>query len=138
MSCFMVADDTINGIVAGVRKRLDSFNFSPTAFPTIFSLAKGLPEEFGRALLDLNASAFGERYGDRHSDAKECKDKYAFQPTVPPSKIELYKAVKCWLYQCTEGEVDKTALYLEMKWFAAWIAEGIVAELPEYESAPWG
>jgi hypothetical protein len=54
--------------------------------------------------------------------------------------IQAFKALQCWLYQCTEGEIpelSKLYTFFKKVVISEW-AELLVMRTPEYEQAEWG
>jgi hypothetical protein len=51
----------------------------------------------------------------------------------------VLKSLRCWLYQCSEGQVVKEPLY---RFFndvvEPYLMSKIICALPEYEQAHWG
>jgi hypothetical protein len=83
---------------------------------------------------ELNQLALGYRYGDEKQEVI-----YKFVP-VSCTPIEAYKALRCWLYQCCEGDIpSESKLY---KFFedvvGKRLAEAIIMRTPEYDKAEWG
>jgi hypothetical protein len=94
-------------------------------------------EALGNAMFQLNIAAVNARYGDggaRHFRKLE----YQYQPEYA-TKIQVYKSLRCWLYQCTEGDVFKRPLYQAFdSLIADYLMRQIIADLPEYQNAVWG
>ena len=91
---------------------------------------------FGRVLLALNHKATSYRYPDKEID-DALPITYTFTPYTC-SLVEGYKAARCWLYQCDEGDFDKHPTFVKMGTVLAGWAEEIVEGLTDYEAAPWG
>ena len=92
--------------------------------------------ELAHKMFDLNVFAVNSRYGK--GDAKKFRlldFKYQF---VPASLIEVIKALKAWLYQCTEGNVPDLALFKAMEEVLCLLCIEFVEQTEEYEVAPWG
>jgi hypothetical protein len=56
------------------------------------------------------------------------------------SECQMFKSLKCWLYQCAKGEIpEKSVLYRVFSHeICLYLALRIVQEMPEYEKAEWG
>jgi hypothetical protein len=54
-----------------------------------------------------------------------------------PTPVQAFKSIRCWLYQCNEGNCDQHPLFQAFQRIAAAIAEGIVQDMPMYEMAAW-
>jgi hypothetical protein len=57
---------------------------------------------------------------------------------LAPRRLAAMKLLRCWLYQCSEGEVPETALFKAFAELSNTLAQVVVSELAEYEAAPWG
>ena len=86
-----------------------------------------------RALNLLNADALNARYGDPiESNLYDMPDVF---PSV--SRIQFYKILQSFLYQCAEGKVPETALYRTLESVKHLLASEIVCSLDEYNKARW-
>ena len=67
-----------------------------------------------------------------------CNHTYSYKP-AHGTEIQVLKSLRCWLYQCTEGQVVKEPLY---RFFndvvEQYLMSTIICALPEYEQAAWG
>lgn len=92
--------------------------------------------QIGRELFALNEAAFGARYpGD---DSASYSATYQFVRGLPPARVAAYKALRCFLYQCSEGNVPESPLFKEVDDVAAILAARIIQSLPEYNASAWG
>ena len=143
MSCFIVTDETIDKILRGLeRASCQKYDYppAPRALRDMGEYGALMSDEltaFGRELLALNVRAFNARYEGRHQE--DIPDEpYTFTPGMPPTPIVLYKALQCFLYQCSEGDVPQDAIYQELSEWRETIADHIVTRSKEYEAAVWG
>ncbi len=96
-----------------------------------------VPEHVTRLAADLhamNVDAVCQRYvGDR-------PESYHFQlaRVAWPGHLPALKALRCFLYQCAEGDVPNRPLYKTLDEISNIIAWGIISTLPEYKAAAWG
>lgn len=144
MSSFIVEDRTINGIVAAIvsYKARPTHN-TPLVSEPLANLTEDAPA-FGLALRRLNEAAVGDRYGT--DDIVETTIRildiagsdYSYQWVGVPTKVALYKSIRCFLYQCMEGDIPEHPLYKLIEEFAGSVAYSIVSGLPEFETAQWG
>lgn len=88
--------------------------------------------KLAKDMLAMNVEAVAARYGSADSE------KFGAFSEVHCSKIQAYKSLQCFLYQCTEGDVDEKPLYKALKEVENSLAASIVNELPEYDKAVWG
>lgn len=145
MSAFIVPNETINKIVAGVLAHANDTNLEykrayllSSGFPSgLLGIVKAKPEgdaryRLGAALLWMNCEAVNYRY----PNANEWYD-FRYQETDAPSLVQLYKHLRCLLYQCSEGYVPDTDLYKELNAYADRLAVAITETLPAYNAAKW-
>jgi hypothetical protein len=123
MSAFIVSGDTMNRVLAAIRKRGYWSGQSVQADQHLQRIAADL--------FAMNARAMAARYG--------CQDEpphHEYRPAFP-TDIEMYKALRCLIHQCSEGNVPDEPLYRELEAVASCLAAEIIARLPAYQRAPW-
>lgn len=87
------------------------------------------------ALNCLNSLALKVRYNEEPGKGyKFCEIKYSNAST---SKIQCLKSINCLIYQCSEGDVVKTALYKKLVEVKNDLMDDIISDLPEYDAAVW-
>ena len=92
-----------------------------------------IPEKLARDMRALNESAVMDRYGE-----KDTVPAFKYVQSNPTSPIQTLKSLRCWLYQCREGDVPESKLYkFFTEDFEKYLLERIVSDLPEYEKAEW-
>lgn len=122
MSAFVVEFATIHAVVAAL---------SPLA-----TSQEGT--DLGRRLLRLNERAVNDRYG---ANDPSFADAYTYDRAagLMATNVARYKAVSCFLYQCTEGSyAPSRKLYHDIKRAKERIADEIIRAMPAYEAAYWG
>lgn len=145
MSAYIVDDVTINRIVAGLKYARDYGGWNnPFPKPDNEHLLFVDPKEYGATLRAMNAEAVYQRYPDCKPDELPgpCDDNdknpaYKFIPILPPSPVQLFKSLQCFLYQCTEGDTDKCNLYKALHEYAREIAYHTMINSKAYEAAQW-
>jgi hypothetical protein len=153
MSAYVVDPKVINAIVSAIESAIRQEGRYPTRFPdlrylksqTIRDAVQADPAEFGRTLYAMNVNAVEQRYpGDKeipgtYSDGEKL-DAYTYKriPSDMINKYQAYKSLGCYLYQCTEGDVDQLTLYKDLCELKAAMAEHFVENSDEYEKAAWG
>jgi hypothetical protein len=140
MSAFMVEDRTINYVVNWLRRNVEQFSFIPHRLKELGfdTSVPGWAEKLGQAMFQLNVEAVEARYGTGEA-AKFRKLDYRFEHTEAVSLLQVLKSLRCWLYQCTEGDVPETALYgLFDTEIRLYLMDKIITALPEYQEAEWG
>jgi len=137
MSSFVVEDKTIAKVLCYVWQQTQSGGRPRRAGRALVEAGHALTPPalriLGQQMLTLNRRATDTRYSEDNP-----VDRFEFRPTfVKP--VAAYKALRCWLYQCAEGEVVDHPLYrLFSDRVAPAIAQDIVEDSPEYDAAPWG
>jgi len=140
MRAFVVEDRVINAIVnylridsngAFRRKTLkeSGYDLEDKSFSGCIKLAQ--------AMHDLNDNAVNERYSDKPADEFH-PEPFIFQKFSGIERIPALKALSCWLYQCSEGDVPNDPLFKLMEKIHGEWAYLIVSDLPAYKNAAWG
>jgi len=134
MSSFIVADSSINSIASFLYRDLDADHIKRK----LATLNIALQDELGEEMYRLNLAAVDVRYGDYSAGAMGACSKvdYTFAP-VCAGKVPVIKALACWLYQCSEGQVPETELYKIMRQYQGELAMSIIRESPEWAAAEW-
>ncbi len=137
MSAYIVEDATINAVVSFLamdRKGDWMRRQIQTETGCDLATTEG-KEELGKAMFALNCNAVEQRYGE--GQAKDFRDlDYTFSLNINVNKFAAYKSLKCWLYQCSEGDVPESSLlYAAMNRVKGEMADDIVSSLAQYESA---
>ena len=137
MSAYVVGDETINRILSGLLDK--AFNGYPNGpKPTgLLAIENGQEARaLGGMMYQVNVDSVLYRYDD---DQSMIPDKpWSYQPSAPPTDAQLFKSIKCWLYQSCESEDTRNdPLYTALEEYASELAEHIVTRMPEYENAEW-
>lgn len=146
MSAFVCTSKHIGTMVNGIKALLEKHGHNSGGretqigetvyearlpqYPRLMAPEKLLRED----LLAMNVNAVAARYG--------VKNNVPFNHNVTCTHVMpdvfLYKLLRCFLYQCSEGTIDQLQLYQELERFGQFIADDIVSALPEYGNSPWG
>lgn len=94
-------------------------------------------EDVARALYNMNRRAIVCRYGDPKRMGVQ-KFKFDMAYVEPWTKIRLYKNIRCFLYQCSEGDVPKSALFGIIERIGYEVSGWVIGEMKEYDASPWG
>lgn len=134
MSAYIVDDATINRVV-GFLAKTDSRREIARDLDCDLATREGRAK-LAEAMFALNIQAIEARYGEgQATDFRALDFAYRAERT---SAIQAYKSLRCWLYQCSEGEISETSLlYAVMERASDGLAHEIVAELPAYQDAAW-
>lgn len=139
MSAYIVDDETINKIVSYLYAKANGPD--STAYPGLDKMGYNLLnpvdlERLAHLMFSLNVDAIQARYGEAEGEGFPLPDfKYVF---TPATQIEVIKALECWKYQCTEGNIPKSELYKAMVQTHYLLCADYIHRLGEYEDAPWG
>jgi hypothetical protein len=139
MSAFVVEDRTINQVVTWLQQQRPDSAYH-RKIKEAFSLDPLDHEDWdqvARAMFELSCRAVRQRYRDA-DEAGMIPE--SFTPKCEPATaIQAYKSLRCWLYQCAEGDVPEASiLYSIMGEVADRMANDIACSLPDYEKASWG
>lgn len=146
MSAYIVDDITINRIV---RKIFDDFFSDSRLFKDFLSnVFLESPEKLGTSMYKMNLEAVMLRYSDCADnldmvpgpiDENGHHKPYKYSYTgCQSNKIQVFKSIDCYLYQCDEGNVSNNELYKFLSWYRSHLANLIVRSLVLYEKAEWG
>ena len=140
MSAFMVEDKTINRVTSTLYHDREAAWTQKQLFETC-----GIPTDGGRdrcaaqlgqLMFALNIRGVNARYGsDQAKEFRPLDYAYHYEMTT---RMQALKSLRCWLYQCTEGDTDQQELYKIMDNYSHSLALSIINELPEYDQADWG
>ena len=98
-------------------------------------------ERLADAMLAMNLDAFQQRYGMKtllkDLDSIDL-DTRTWKPLEAFSEVQFFKSLQCFLYQCTEGDVDEKPLYKPLSAIQNLLAPFINTDSPQYDAAEWG
>lgn len=138
MSAFVVQDEIINRIISCIKMGRNMEYIRKELKDAGYDLENGDCSKLGDDMFKLNCQAVDERYGEGEAKGfRELNYKYMFN-MYASNKTYAYKALGCWLYQCSEGNVPESTLYKLMESIQNRIACHIVDYSKEYEQANWG
>jgi hypothetical protein len=143
MSAFIVADKTINNVVNWLDRALGETYGTITIRQKLLeqgfdASAADWAERLGYAMLQLNIIAVDARYGSGEAKRFRPLD-YHYEVPEPVPLVQILKSMQCWLYQCNEGDVPETALYMLFdNDVQLYLMTEIIDALPEYQNAYWG
>src|SRR6185295_5214131 len=91
----------------------------------------------GQRLMMLNRLALEARYPERYPEMKTTDPEiraYRHSPQAPNPFLFLV-ALECLRYQCSEGDVPKTTLFVEIERAVNHWRGVILSAIPEYKAA---
>jgi hypothetical protein len=135
MSAYIVEDTTINKVVTWLVYELiknpylrrDAGKFK------VDMEGNGWEQRLAQAMHDLNVEAVNQRYHEENPF-----DKFVYRPEPYGSRIAVFKSLRCWKYECTEGTVPEMNLFKYFGVVEKHLAVDIVTDLPAYAQATWG
>jgi len=147
MSAFVVQDKTINRVIHAlatdyngyfgyVSRKIGGAVKVPIGYNHIHLIDDEWEQKLGQAMFALNCDAVNQRYGPDQAQEFRPLD-YKWQ-SEPCTLMQSYKALQCWHYQCSEGNVpDTSELYKAMEDLCNVMAHHLVSAMPAYETAGW-
>jgi hypothetical protein len=137
MSAFIVEDKTINKIVSKIYLDRDGDwlkrKFKDAGYDLDISNQRS---KLAWDMFKLNIRAVNMRYEDKPADQFRPLN---FKPALEANytMISCIKSIKCWMYQCSEGDCDQSELFKLMECVCdSWMYK-VVSSLPEYEKSVW-
>lgn len=130
MSAFQVSQKTINQVVSYLQN-CDSEKVYDRWMKEACGISTANEVELSKRMAVLNAVAVEQRYGKEPAFVD-----HTFRYELA-TEIQVFKSLRCWLYQCTEGTVPNSPLYKVMSKIADSIAYHIISKLPAYDKAEW-
>lgn len=134
MSVYIVSDETINKILAGIRESQLGNNWTKN-LPYIKGTILDSPDlaKLGEKMLSMNRRAVNYRYNE-----KNARIPFRFRAVEMTSHVQLLKSIQCFLYQCSEGKTPHMALYKALEKYAGDLAIMMINKTPDWERATWG
>lgn len=151
MSAFMMSNESLAKITAYVHRKIVEDKYRLDYIQDIRDVCREYEkannkvvntgfisdETLYRVLELMNAESLKQRYGDAiEENISESVPAIPFWGYL--NKVEIYKLLNCYTYQCCEGNVPETKLYKAIKQLETDLCHSIVRAMPEYEAAPWG
>jgi hypothetical protein len=124
MSAFMVTAATMQAIVGAMDQ----------------SLSDDERTAKGRELFAMNTRALRARYGAEAvgPESHQWQEPgFTYNPALNQSAVTSYKALGCFLYQCSEGDEPASGLYQDMEAISNSLAHSLARSSPGYVAAPW-
>src|SRR5215469_11858010 len=139
MSAFIVNTNVMAKVVTAILLDFNTFGGEGTCRTALLASPTGAKKaagtKIGKKLFLMNRRALRARYGcGEYPNVPE----FVFENWADAAPVEQFKAMCCLLYQCCEGDVPNSGLYDELSHTAGELAQSIVQDLPEYETASWG
>jgi len=128
MSAYVVEPETIGKIISGLQ-----FNES-RRIQNLGVAVDAQRRTLAENMFNMNVAAVCARY------PQDKPERYTFEYVSGPipTKIGLIKALNCFLYQCSEGDIPEWGLFKELDHIRYSLCYEYVANTPEYDKAMWG
>lgn len=154
MSAFMMSNETLSALanlIARYYVSSDSMGFYfPEELREELNDIRFDGEKIFNELVKLNIASLSQRYSDYHDMLGEIKylPNYDFwkRPVMDVEygvnmisqwHYQFLKSLRCYLYQCCEGDCYDTKLYKALDQLSLELAYFIATNQPEYEIAEW-
>lgn len=139
MSAYVVDDNTINKVVSYFNLKSMRSNAHIRLLRLLREGGYDVNEDrdcerLARDMFTLNVAAVKARY-PHHKGTPRI---YDFHFASNTNAVLTFKALTCWKYQCSEGNIPDSALYQLMDSVLDLLARWIVTHSPAYQKAPWG
>ena len=141
MSAFIVSDTTLQIIVRFLDLDV-RFSNSSKCYGCLNRILQKqgfnleFPEHRDRLIKEmalLNRMGVNERYNEN-----ELEMHVRYIDAMPPSIMQAYKSLGCFLYQCCEGDIpEKNDLYKMFEEIKNQMAHAIIRTFKEYDEAKW-
>ncbi len=126
MSAYIVEKKTIDRIVTYIAQHVNT-----GALDAYYPTLAVEPDKLGQRLWKMNTDAVDQRYSESNPVRLYKHD------WVPGHKMQVFKSLRCFLYQCSEGDVPETDLFKDTESLMHTIALEIISDMPQYENAEW-
>lgn len=140
MSASVISKPTMDRVISALLR----------SGPAVDVRTEVMPEEtdpgaIGRILYKMNLDAVMQRYPDVEGphdapgpiDVSGMHDLYIFDPRASDDPVDNLKALSCYVYQCSEGDVMERDLYRKLCAFRSEMAANITYESKAYREASW-
>jgi hypothetical protein len=136
MSAFVVDTDTLNKIVSEMYSQCADGEMS-LDFQVSDDVHYNLDFKYDldrltNDLHQMNVRAVNQRYNT------EDQPETLIHEFMVVRTIAAYKALRCFLYQCSGGDVPDEPLFKAMYELSNDWAHHMVMDIPEYDLQPWG
>ena len=134
MSAFIVSENTMHAAICGALSLRRDWTVRLVA-PTLAAASDNFDDAdaLGSSLYALNQAAIDQRYPGQPDMAET--PLYCFPPMHHVEPVAAYKALRCLIYQCSEGDVYGSPVFKELEEIAAAVAHEIVRKLPAWDDA---
>ena len=126
MSALIVSRDCITRIVDAISDR-----FEKEEIEDIFGTAH--KDTIGYQLWKMNYEAVNQRY----KEADTAPD-YRYPLASFCTTMQSFKSLRCYLYQCMEGDVPESRLFKKLQSFSETLGYSAAMDTAEYHEADWG
>lgn len=141
MSAFLLTTKSIQNLAESIAYLLNNKDWLCSELKTdlkeTYSLGFYDSKKIASILWDMNADAIRARYGE----VEEIQEKPSFvdgNNLYNSNKMQFFKSLQCYTYQCCEGKVPERNLYKSLEKLENALAYDIISRMPAYDMAEWG
>ncbi|MDP8218435.1 MAG: hypothetical protein P9M03_06895, partial [Candidatus Theseobacter exili] len=139
---YIVENRTINTIVSYCYLKSIGDEWNAREISDLFKIdttEDGSDAQLGQYLLDMNIAAIQEKYPDEDpASFRDLDYVYEFDADRITNEYAVYAAIKCLLYQCSEGDIVKSELYEAIEGLLNFVARQIIEVSKQYQDVTWG
>ena len=121
MSAFMVSNKTLCAVTKGL---METGDFKDKTH-----------KKLHRKLLEMNIASLQYRYPDSFKEMLHDGELDYIDEQF--TDFEILKAMQCYRYQCSEGNIPKRKLYKQVSACIDLYQSNIINSLPEYDKVAW-
>ena len=138
MSAFIVENKTINRILTYLE--LNQYQNGQWESRRLKEAGHDITTQdgltiLGRTMLNLNTDAVDQRYDEKNN--REFVGKYNFK-TIPVDRIQALKSLRCWIYQCLQGDIPEREFFKLMDAISYQWMYAIINDMKAFQTADWG
>jgi len=124
MSAYVVNSATMQAVVHAIARYASAFpGYALPAWPDVTAPEAGaVLSRLGTDLWTMNASAVKQRY---YQAPEPALPPFRFDPTLAPTPAQMRGSIECLVYQCSEGNVPDSRLFLALERAEADVARAI-------------
>jgi hypothetical protein len=138
MSAFIVDPETINRVVTWMSNEIETNRYTPLrALAQEYDINlsdEAWEPKLAIAMRQMNYDAVLDRYEGR---VEVTENEFTYVPEHTDNRVQVFKSLQCWKYQCTEGDIPGSPLYHFFERVMGILASGITENSSAYDSAKW-
>ena len=140
MSCYIVDKITIDRILTEIAKdeyKWLLYRLKDEEYKECYMKEEDF-EFYGQKLWKMNRLNYERRYPKQRNNSTKIEAVYTYERVVFCSKMQFYKTLTCFLYQCCDSDlITETKLYKTMQDIKRSLGEHILHESEEWRKCNW-